>query len=127
MTFVPLMAYYILRADKKPEAPIEERRTKGFTGGYARTAKWAIEHRWKVAVVSLAFLLLAGYLFGKLKSSFFPDDVQYWSYADVWLPNDANFDATNQSAQRVEQIIRQQTDLWGKEHPDKDGKPSQIL
>ncbi len=66
-------------------------------------------------------------MFKQLKTSFFPDDVQYWSYADVWLPNDANFEATNQSAQQVEQIIRQQAELWGKQHPDKDGKPSQIL
>jgi multidrug efflux pump subunit AcrB len=127
MTFIPLLAYYILRPDKKPETPIEERRTKGFTGQYARVAKFAIEHRWKVAIGSLAFLVLAGILFKQLKSSFFPDDVQYWSYADVWLPNDANFEATNQAAQQVEQIIRQQAEVWGKRHPDKDGKPSQIL
>ena len=127
MTFIPLLGYYILRPDKKPEAPIEARRTTGFTGRYARVAKFAIEHRWKVAIGSLAFLLLGGFFFTQLRTSFFPDDVQYWSYADVWLPNDANFDATNQAAQHVEQIIRQQADLWGKQHPDKDGNPTHIL
>lgn len=127
MTFIPLLAYYILRPDKKPEAPIEVRRSTGFTGQYAKVAKFAIEHRWKVAVASLAFILLSGYLFTKLKSSFFPDDVQYWSYADVWLPNDANFEATNQAAQQVEQIIRQQADLWNKQHPGKDGNPTNVL
>ncbi len=60
MTFIPLLAYYILRPDKNPETPIEERRAKGFTGFYARTAKLAIEHRWKVAIASLAFILVAG-------------------------------------------------------------------
>jgi multidrug efflux pump subunit AcrB len=127
MTFIPLLAYYILRPDKKPEAPIEERRAKGFTGQYARVAKFAIEHRWKVAIASLSFIVLAGFLFTQLKTSFFPDDVQYWSYADVWLPNDASFEATNQSAQQVEQIIRQQAEGWGKQHPQKDGSPSHIL
>ncbi len=127
MTFIPLLGYYVLRPDKKPEAPIEERRTTGFTGQYARVAKFAIEHRWKVAVGSLAFLLLGGFLFTQLRTSFFPDDVQYWSYADVWLPNDANFEATNQAAQRVEQIIRQQAEIWGKQHPDKNGNPTHIL
>ncbi len=100
---------------KKPRSPIEERRTTGFTGKYASVAKFAIEHRWKVAIASLAFLVLAGVLFSQLKTSFFPDDVQYWSYVDVWLPNDANFDATNQAAQQVEQIIRQQADVCGQE------------
>ncbi len=127
MTFIPLLAYYILRPDKKPEQPIEVRRTTGFTGQYARVAKFAIEHRWKVALASSLFLVLAGFLFTKLKTSFFPDDVQYWSYADVWLPNSANFDATNQASQQVEQIIHQQADVWGKQHPGKEGKPSHIL
>ena len=127
MTFIPLLGYYILRPDKKPEAPIEVRRTTGFTGQYARVAKFAIEHRWKVAIGSLAFLLLGAFLFTQLRTSFFPDDVQYWSYADVWLPNDANFEATNQAAQQVEQIIRQQADVWGKQHPDKNGNPTHIL
>jgi multidrug efflux pump subunit AcrB len=126
MTFIPLLGYYLLRPGK-PEPPIEERRTKGFTGSYAAVAKFAIEHRWKVAIGSLAFLVLGGFLFSQLRTSFFPDDVQYWSYIDVWLPNDANFDATNTAAQQVEQIIRQQADVWGKEHLEKDGSPSQIL
>ena len=127
MTFIPLLGYYILRPDKKPEAPIEERRTRGFTGFYARTAKFAIEHRWKVAIGSLAFLLLGAFFFSQLRTSFFPDDVQYWSYADVWLPNDANFEATNEAAKQVEHIISEQAALWGKQHPDKKGNPSHIL
>jgi multidrug efflux pump subunit AcrB len=127
MTFIPLLGYYLLRPGKKPEAPIEERRTTGFTGFYASVAKFAIEHRWKVTIGSLAFLVLSVFLFLQLKTSFFPDDVQYWSYVDVWLPNDANFDATNQAAQGVERIIRQQADEWGKKHPDKNGNPAQIL
>jgi multidrug efflux pump subunit AcrB len=127
MSFIPLLGYYILRPDKKPEKPIEVRRSTGFTGKYASVAKFAIEHRWKVAIGSLAFLVLGGFLFTQLKSSFFPDDVQYWSYIDVWLPNDANLQATNQAAQRVETIIRQQAAEYGKKHPDRNGNPANIL
>ncbi len=127
MTFIPLLGYYLLRPDKKPEKPIEERRTTGFTGKYARVAKIAIEHRWKFAAGSLALLLVGGFLFTHLKTSFFPDDLQYWSYVDVWLPNNANFEATNVAAQQVEQIIRDQADAWDKEHPEKDGSPGHIL
>ena len=126
MTFIPLLGYYLLRPGK-PEPPIEERRSKGFTGFYARTAKFAIEHRWKVTFASLLFLVFGGFVFSQLKTSFFPDDVQYWSYVDVWLPNEANFDATNEAAQKVEQIIREQAALYGKNHPQKDGSPSEIL
>ena len=127
MTFIPLLGYFILRPDKKPEAPIEERRSRGFTGFYARTARFAIDHRWKVAIASLLFLVAGGLLFSQLQTSFFPDDVQYWSYVDVWLPNDVNFEATAQAAKQVESIIHQQAAEWGKKHPDKNGKPAEIL
>ncbi|HTF64083.1 MAG TPA: efflux RND transporter permease subunit, partial [Edaphobacter sp.] len=36
------------------------------------------------------------------------EDVQYWSYIDVWLPNDANLGATNAAALRAEQIVQEQ-------------------
>jgi len=127
MTFIPLLGYFIMRPEKKPEPAIEERRTRGFTGFYARSARFAIDHRWKVALASLLFLVAGGVLFRQLQTSFFPDDVQYWSYCDVWLPNDVNFEATAQAAQQVESIIRQQAAAWGKKHPDKDGKPAEIL
>src|SRR6185369_1013588 len=127
MTFVPLLGYYLLRADKKPEKPIEQRRTTGFTGYYARVARAAIDHRWKVFAGSLAFLALGVLFMSQLKTAFMPNDVQYWSYVDVWLPNDANLDATNQTAQQVEHIVREEAEKFGREHLDKSGKPEQIL
>ena len=127
MTFVPLLGYYLLRPDKKPEKPIELRRTTGFTGWYARTAKAAMEHRWKVFAGSLAFLAVGALFMSQLKTAFMPDDVQYWSYVDVWLPNDTNLDATNQTAQQVERIVREEAEKFAKEHAGKDGKPEHIL
>ena len=32
MTFLPLLGYYLLRPEKKPEKPLEERRNEGFYG-----------------------------------------------------------------------------------------------
>jgi multidrug efflux pump subunit AcrB len=127
MTFVPLLGYYLLRRDKKPEKSIEERRSKGFTGFYARVAKRAIEHRWKVFAGSLAFLALGMLFMSQLKTAFMPDDVQYWSYIDVWLPNDTNLDATNQTAQEVEDIVREEAPKFAAEHAGKGHKPEQIL
>jgi len=127
MTFVPLLGYYLLRPDKKAEKPIEVRRTTGFTGWYARTARAAIDHRWKVFVGSLAFLLLGVFFMTRLKTSFMPDDVQYWSYIDVWLPNDTNLDATNETAQKVEQVVREEAEKFAQEHAGKEGKPEQLL
>jgi len=120
LTFVPLLGYYLLRAPKRPEPSMEEKRTRGFYGAYYRLAGKAIRWRWAVLGVSLVFLALGAIVASKLKSQFFPDDVQYWSYIDVWLPNDAALSATNDAAQRVESIVQRVADDYGRTHPSKE-------
>jgi multidrug efflux pump subunit AcrB len=125
MSFIPLLGYYLLKPAK--ERTIEELRSTGLLGWYYRVAKSSIEHRWKFFIGSLAFLVIGVLLFGQLKLAFFPEDVQYWSYVDVWLPNASNLDATNQVAQNVERVVREESEQFGREHPTKDGKLNQIL
>ena len=60
MTFIPFLAYYILRPSKKPEETTEEKRKRGFYGFYYRVGKFAIDHRWWVFAASLLFLALGG-------------------------------------------------------------------
>src|SRR5262249_52889900 len=105
---------------KRPEPPIEEKRSRGFYGAYYRLAGLAIRRRWAVLGISLAFLSGSFFLATKLKSQFFPDDLQYWSYVDVWLPNDASLSLTNNTAQRVEAIVRRVAHSYRHDHPAKD-------
>jgi multidrug efflux pump subunit AcrB len=127
MTFIPFLGYYLLRPEKKKEASMEERRSRGFSGFYYRVGTFVIDHRWKSFAVSLLFLAL-GFFFGhRLKTQFFPDDVQYLSFLDVWLPNDAPLFVTNQSAMQVESVVRATAEKYGREHPGKDGQPRQVL
>ena len=71
--------------------------------------KYSIEHRWKFFFGSLLFLVRWRiYLLPAKYSSFFPEDVQYWSYIDVWLPNDANLGATNETTLRWSRLFKQQ-------------------
>ena len=109
MTFIPLLAYYLLRTGKKPAPAIEQRRTRGFYGFYYRTAGVAIRLRWAVLAISLIFLAGGGLVATHLKSQFFPEDIQYWSYVDLWLPNNAPLPLTNDTAARAEQVIRRVT------------------
>jgi multidrug efflux pump subunit AcrB len=106
MTFVPLLGYYIQRAPAKPEPTIEERRQRGFYGFYNRLVGRAIRHRWAVLGGSLVFLIAGGLFASRLKTQFFPEDVQYWFYLDVWLPNDTPLSVTNDATMRAEQIVR---------------------
>src|SRR5580692_2767514 len=127
MTFIPLLGYYLLRPEKKAEKSPEERRTTGFSGFYYRIGQTAIEHRWLVFAGSIVFLIVGGFFGHQLKTQFFPDDVQYLSFLDVWLPNDVPLFATNKSALQVEQVVKAAAEKYGKDHPNKDGSPPKVL
>src|SRR6201982_817345 len=107
MTFVPFLGYYIQRAPAKPEPTIEERRERGFYGFYNRLFQKAIKHRWAVLGGSLVFLIGGGLFGSRLKTQFFPEDVQYWFYLDIWLPNDPPLSVTNDAATQAEKVVRQ--------------------
>jgi multidrug efflux pump len=119
MTFIPLLGYYIQRPPKKKELSIEEKRERGFYGFYNRLVGRAIAHRWSVLLGSLVFLVTGGFFASHLKQQFFPEDVQYWFYLDVWLPNDVPLTATNEAAVKAEEVVRQVLADAG-EHSPKD-------
>jgi hypothetical protein len=127
MTFIPLLGYYLLRPSRKPERSVEERRVRGFTGMYYRVGAFAIAYRWWVLVGSLAFLGLGAYVMMHMKTAFFPEDLQYWSYVDIWLPNDTTLSATNKVAIQADTVIRTVVEEYGRTHPDKHGRPRQLL
>ena len=116
MTFIPLLSYYLLRP--KPEMPIAERRKKGFAAKYYQIGTWAIDNRWKVMAGALVFLLIGGGIASRLKTQFFPKDLSYLSYVDVWLPEDAPLSATNEAAVKSEAIIREVVAEYSKEHSE---------
>src|SRR5256885_2309321 len=106
MTFVPRLGYYIQRPPARKESSIEEKRERGFYGFYNRLVGRAIQYRWSVLLGSFVFLLIGGVAASHLKSQFFPEDVQYWFYLDIWLPNDVPLSATNDTAMRAEEVVR---------------------
>ena len=127
MTFIPLLGQYLLRPSRKAEAPMSERRSKGFTGWYYRVGGWAIDHRWLALGIALLFLATSGFIASGLKIQFFPKDLSYLSYVDVWLPEDATITATNATAVEAEKVITDVATEFGREHPGGDGKPRKVL
>ncbi|HWC19636.1 MAG TPA: efflux RND transporter permease subunit [Terriglobales bacterium] len=106
MTFVPFLGYYIQRAPAKPEPSIEEMRERGFYGFYNRLVGKAIKHRWAALGVACVFLVIGGTFASRLKTQFFPEDVQYWFYLDVWLPNDTPLSVTSRTALHAEEVVQ---------------------
>ncbi|HEY2510612.1 MAG TPA: efflux RND transporter permease subunit [Polyangiaceae bacterium] len=126
MTFVPLLGSALLRAPKKREPTAEERRATGFGRIYYGAVGWAIDHRRLVFGASIVGVLCAGFVGRAVKPAFFPKDLSYLSYVDVWLPEDAPLSATREKAREANDIIRAVCDDYGKAAPE-GGKPRDIL
>jgi multidrug efflux pump subunit AcrB len=125
MTFIPLLGYYLLRPRAEP--PIEERRQKGFAAWYYRVGSAAIRNRWKVFLGSFVVLFLGGVMMKNMKQQFFPKDLQYLSWIDVWLPEDAPFVSTAEATERVEEIVSAEAANFGEEHGKKEGRAVPVL
>jgi multidrug efflux pump subunit AcrB len=125
MTFIPHLGYYLIRP-VMARTP-EEQRQRGFSGWYYRIAKRALEHRHVVLVGSMLVLAGGFSLFRQLKTDFFPYDVQYLAYVELWLPNSAALGQTGDLARQAEGVIRRTALEYGTQHPGHDGKPRTIL
>ncbi len=116
MTFVPLLGGSLLRPSHKPEPTRAERRSRGFGKVYVRAVTFAIEHRFLVFGASLLLLLGGGAAARSVPRAFFPKDLSYLSYVDIWLPEDATFGATREKAEEVRKVIAETAEAWGKTH-----------
>jgi multidrug efflux pump subunit AcrB len=123
MTFIPLLGYYLLRPGTRPERPMSERRTRGFTGWYYRVGKRAIEHRWRFLGAAVAVFIVGGFVGSRIKSQFLPKDLAYIFTIDVWLPEDAALTATQETAAQVEAMARAVADEYARQH-GKEGERS---
>jgi multidrug efflux pump subunit AcrB len=123
MTFVPLLGSAILRAPKRPPPTPAERRSRGFGKLYSRGVGWAIDHRLLVFGLSILLIAGAGVYAGSIKSAFFPKDLSYLSYIDIWMPEDTSLGATRQKAVEVGRAVETGVAEWSRQH----GKPESVL
>lgn len=126
MTFVPLLGQVLLRSkpaeDTLSSATVKEPR--GFSKTYYAVGRWSIEHRKAVLAGALAFLIGGGMLMSKLDSAFFPYDLQYLSYADIWLPQGASITDTRATTQQVVKIMQEVSESYSRDkHREKPGSP----
>src|SRR5262249_31922184 len=103
MTFIPLLAFYLLRAKAEPSA--ERMRDKGFGRRYSRVAGFAIDHRGKILAAFSMLLVVGGYFANALHHQFFPRENFYIAYVDIRLAEDAPLEATEPAVREAETVI----------------------
>ncbi len=123
MTFVPLLGYHLLRPRDGGRDPRQGRVGRA----YRAVVEWAIDHRWRVLGAATVVLVATGLLGGRLKTSFFPTDLSYLFYIDVWTPEDSPLSTTGQAARDAERIVREAASEFAAGHPDEDGQPRDVL
>src|SRR5262249_17186000 len=114
MTFLPLLAYYILKPGRDPmaDAPRESR----FGRAYGRAVTFAIDHPWKVLAASSVGLAAGGFFASHLHRQFFPRDNFYIAYVDIRLPEDAPLAQTARVTRQADQVIRDVAAAYGTAH-----------
>src|SRR5213593_33955 len=107
MTFVPLLAYYLLRPNEEPS--IDARRESGFGRWYSRTVGFAIDHRGKVLAGFSILLVFGGFFATRLHDQFFPRENFYIAYVDIRLAEDAPLAATEQAVREAQTVVEEET------------------
>src|SRR5262245_23379014 len=107
MTFLPLLAFYILKPS--PAAAADRARDSRFARAYERAVTSAIDHRWKVLAASTLALAAGAFFVTHLHRQFFPRDNFYIAYVDIRLPEDAPLAQTARVAREADQLIREVT------------------
>ncbi|HEY9069314.1 MAG TPA: efflux RND transporter permease subunit [Candidatus Ozemobacteraceae bacterium] len=125
LTFVPLVSRYLLRP--VPEPSVAELRKSRLYAAYGRLMTGAVTWRKTVLCAALCLLVPGLLAFSRLPRQFFPKDLSYLSYVDVWLPDDAPLSATDEIAAKAEQVIRETAEEWGRAHPGMAGPSGEVL
>ncbi len=121
MTFIPLLGHLILRP-----RPDRAGAPRAAMARYRRAISWAIEHRYVVLALSLGILGAGGFAATRLRSSFFPKDLSYLSYVDVYLADNAPLAATQATARDADRVIREAAAAFGRAHPEH-GQPRTVV
>ncbi|MBF0547255.1 MAG: efflux RND transporter permease subunit [Candidatus Riflebacteria bacterium] len=125
LSFVPLVSYYLLKS--APEPDISLMRKSGLYSAYGWVMQKAISHRKIVFFLAFCLLIPGVLAFLQLGQQFFPKDLSYLSYVDVWLPDDSPLSATNEIAEKAECVIRETSEKWGRSNPEIQGVDHQVL
>jgi multidrug efflux pump subunit AcrB len=113
-TFIPLLGKALYRHAHGSVRNISD---SPFGQFYLRLVTGLVKHRWLTLGVAALFFLTGGAFFARLPQQFFPHDLAYLSYIDVWLPQGSSLSRTDDLARQVEREVLSASEGFAKDHP----------
>lgn len=106
ITITPLFCFLFLKAGKKSESGEEKDPYGGFIyQAYKKILLVCLRFRWLTVLVMVALLGASVWGFGLLENSFFPNSTRAQFMIDAWSPVGTRMDATEKSAEEMEQYL----------------------
>ena len=101
--FVPYLGAWLLRTRSKVQGEAaHELFDTPFYSRFRRTVDWCVEHRWITIGVTLLSFALGIVGMGKVEQQFFPDSSRPEVLVDLWLPEGATIEQSDEVSRRFE-------------------------
>jgi multidrug efflux pump subunit AcrB len=103
--FVPFLGAWLLKTKRAHEGEAHELFDTPFYNRFRAVVGWCVEHRWKTITATLAIFVLGLVGMGRVQQQFFPDSSRPEVLVDLWLPEGATIQASEEVARRFEKRI----------------------
>lgn len=103
LTIIPLLSRRFLTT--RTFRPLSARVMEPVLRGYEKTVRWSLRHRGALAVVALACLVLAVFLYRQLDTGFLPEMDEGGFVLDYITPAGTSLDETNRILEKIEAMV----------------------
>ncbi len=102
--FVPYLGWWLLHTRKQVDGEAHEDELFGgpFYTRFRRTVDWCVQHRWITITLTLLSFALGVVGMGRVQQQFFPDSSRPEILVDLWLPEGATVQQSEEVSRRFE-------------------------
>jgi multidrug efflux pump subunit AcrB len=108
--FVPYLGWWLLHTRKQVDGEAHEDELFGgpFYTRFRRTVDWCVQHRWITIALTLLSFALGVVGMGRVQQQFFPDSSRPEILVDLWLPEGATVQQSEEVSRRFEARLMQE-------------------
>jgi multidrug efflux pump len=109
--FVPYLGTRLLHTKPKVEGEAHELFDTPFYNRFRGLVGWCVAHRWATIGLTLLTLAIGIVGMGRVQQQFFPDSSRPEILVDLWLPEGASYQMTEEVAKRFEQRLLKEPEV----------------